>query len=289
MRTLVFTLLSCACFCTYFVLTTPILAGEPLKAMTFNIRLATGDDGENVWSKRKDFAVKVIRDENPDVLGVQEAQPIQVDELVAALPEYVNVGVSRRPDGSDEFSAIYFRRDRFHLSDAGTFWLSDTPTVPGSTTWGNSLPRIATWVRLFDRTDQRRLIVINTHWDHESQPARLNSGKLLAAKVHELSGDAEPVIVMGDFNAMPNNPAMVALVEQGGLRDTLSVAHPDETNISTFNGFGRTPNGPKIDAVLVSPQWQVEDAEIIRTRDGELFPSDHWPVTATVRLPEATH
>lgn len=269
--------------------TSSTLAGEPLKAMTFNLRLATGDDGANVWSKRKDFAVKVIRDERPDVLGVQEAQPIQVDELVAALPEYVNVGVSRRPDGSDEFSAIYFRRDRFHLSDAGTLWLSDTPTIPGSTTWGNSLPRIATWVRLFDRTDQRRLIIINTHWDHESQPARLNSGKLLAAKVHQLSGDAEPVIVMGDFNAMPNNPAMVALVEQGGLRDAFNVAHPNEADISTFNGFGRVPNGPKIDAVLVSPQWQVEDAKIIRTRDGELFPSDHWPVTATVRLPEATH
>ena len=286
MRTLVFTLTSCACFCTFFAFATPILAGEPLKAMTFNLRLATGDDGENVWSKRRDFSVKVIRDENPDVLGVQEAQPIQVDELVTALPDYMNVGVGRRPDGSDEFSAIYFRRDRFHLCDAGTFWLSDTPTVPGSTTWGNSLPRIATWVRLLDRTDKRRLIVINTHWDHESQPARLNSGKLLAARVHELSGDAEPVIVMGDFNATPNNPAMAALIEEGDLRDTFPVAHPDETNIGTFNGFGRTPNGPKIDAVLVSPQWQVEDAEIVRVRDGELFPSDHWPVTATVRLPD---
>jgi endonuclease/exonuclease/phosphatase family metal-dependent hydrolase len=286
MRTIVFTLTSCACFCTFFAFASPILAGEPLKAMTFNIRLATGDDGDNVWSKRKDFAVKIIRDENPDVLGVQEAQPSQVDELVDALPEYVSVGVGRRPDGSDEFSAIYFRRDRFHLSDAGTFWLSETPTVPGSTTWGNSLPRIVTWVRLLDRTDKRRLLVINTHWDHESQPARLNSGKLLAARVHELSCDTEPVIVMGDFNATPTNPALVTLVEQGNLRDTLSVAHPDEKNVSTFNGFGRTPNGPKIDAVLVSPQWQVEEAEIVRVRDGELFPSDHWPVTATVRLPD---
>jgi endonuclease/exonuclease/phosphatase family metal-dependent hydrolase len=149
MRSLVFALIPCA----FFAFATPILAGEPLKAMTYNLRLATGADGENVWSKRKDFAVQVIRDANPDVLGVQEAQPSQVDELVAALPEYMNVGVGRRPDGSDEFSAIYFRRDRFHLSDAGTFWLSDTPTVPGSTTWGNSLPRIATWVRLLDRTD----------------------------------------------------------------------------------------------------------------------------------------
>lgn len=260
-------------------------ASVPLKAMTFNLRLATGNDGENVWSKRKDLAIKIIRDERPDILGVQEAQPVQVDELIEALPEYMNVGVGRRPDGSDEFSAIYFRRDRFHLSDAGTFWLSDTPSVPGSTTWGNSLPRIATWVRLLDRTDNRRLIVINTHWDHESQPARLNSGKMLASRVHELSGDQEPVIVMGDFNATPENPALIALMEQGDLRDTLKVAHPDEKNIGTFNGFRRAPRGPKIDAVLVSPQWQVEEATIVRTPEGERFPSDHWPVTATVSLP----
>ncbi len=278
MRLLILTITSCA----FLAAGAANVAGEPVKAMTFNLRLATGDDGDNVWAKRKDLAIKVIRDVNPDVLGVQEAQPIQIDELNAEFADYVNVGVGRRPDGSDEFSAIYFRRDRFYLSDAGTFWLSETPSVPGSTTWGNSLPRIATWVRLLDRTDKKRFVVFNTHWDHESQPARLNSGKLLAERVRELS-DAEPVIVMGDFTATPANPAMTTLMEQGDLRDTLSVAHPDEADVSTFNGFGRTPNGPKIDAILVSPQWQVEDASIVRTRAGDLFPSDHWPVTATVR------
>lgn len=273
-------------FATMATLAAPVtLAGEPLKAMTFNIRLATGDDGENVWSKRSDLALGVIRDEKPDVFGVQEAQPIQIEELNAALPEYTNVGVGRRADGSDEFSAIYFRRDRFHLGDAGTFWLSDEPTVPGSRSWGNNLPRIATWVRLLDQTDNRRIVVLNTHWDHESQPARLNSAKLICKQLKELSGDQEPVIVMGDFNAQPNNPAMVALVEEGGLRDTLSVAHPEEKNIGTFHGFGRIEKGPKIDAVLVSPQWKVKDAAILRTHDGNRYPSDHYPVTATLELP----
>ncbi|WP_428305866.1 endonuclease/exonuclease/phosphatase family protein [Lacipirellula sp.] len=260
-------------------------AGEPLKAMTFNIRLATGDDGENVWSKRSDLAIGVIRDEKPHVFGVQEAQPIQIEELNAALPEYINVGVGRRADGSDEFSAVYFRRNRFHLSDAGTFWLSDEPTVPGSRSWGNNLPRIATWVRLLDQANKRRIIVLNTHWDHESQPARLNSAKLICEQLKKISGDDEPVIVTGDFNATPENPAMAALIEQGGLRDTLSVAHPKEKNTGTFHGFGRVEKGPKIDAILVSPQWKVKDATIIRTHDGNRYPSDHYPVTATLELP----
>jgi endonuclease/exonuclease/phosphatase family metal-dependent hydrolase len=261
-----------------------ISAGHPVKLMTFNIRLASGDDGDNVWSKRREFALQVIEDADPDILGVQEAQPAQMDDLIEALPNYINVGVARRPDGDDEFSAIFFRRERFHLSDAGTLWLSDTPRVPGSRSWNNDLPRIATWVRLFDRRDQRRIVVMNTHWDHQSQLARLNSGKLLAKRVRSLGRDGDPVVVMGDFNATPDNPAMAALVEQGDLRDSFTVANPDEENTGTFNAFGRVPRGPKIDAILVSPQWNVKAAEIIRTRDGDLFPSDHWPVTATLSL-----
>lgn len=261
-------------------------AGEPLKAMTFNVRLASAADGDHVWAKRSDLALKVIEDEDPAVLGVQEAQRVQMDFLAKRLPDYVSVGVGREADGGGEFSALFFKRKRFDLSDAGTFWLSDTPTVPGSRSWGNNLPRIATWARLFDRKSGDRIVVINTHWDHESQPARLNSGRLMAERSREWIEAGDPVIAMGDFNAAPKNPAIVTLLEEGGpLRDSFFVAHPKEKEISTFNGFGRTKNSPKIDAILVSPQWEVEKAEIVRTRDGDRFPSDHYPVTATLRLP----
>lgn len=260
-------------------------AGEPLSVMTFNVRLASAADGDDVWPKRRDLALKVIQNEDPDFFGVQEAQRVQMDFLAKRLPGYVSVGVGREADGGGEFSALFFKRDRFDLSDAGTFWLSDTPTVPGSRTWGNNLPRIATWARLLDRNSGDRLVVINTHWDHESQPARVNSGRLMADRAREWVEGGEPVIAMGDFNAGPENPAIVGLLEQGGpLRDSFFVANPDEKEISTFNGFGRVPVSPKIDSILVSPQWDVEQAEIVRTRDGDRFPSDHYPVTATVRL-----
>lgn len=265
-------------------------AREPLKAMTFNLRLASASDGDHVWTKRSDLALKVIQDEAPALLGVQEAQRVQMDFLAEHLPEYVSVGVGREADGGGEFSALFFKRDRFDLSDAGTFWLSDTPTVPGSRTWGNNLPRIATWARLLDRQSGDRLVVFNTHWDHESQPARVNSGRLLADRSCEWIEAGDPVIVMGDFNADPENPAIVGLLKQGGpLCDSFFVAHPDEKDISTFNGFGRTPVSPKIDSILISPQWEVEEAAIVRTRDGERYPSDHYPVTATVRLRDETN
>jgi endonuclease/exonuclease/phosphatase family metal-dependent hydrolase len=252
--------------------------------MSFNIRYGTAPDGENAWPNRKGLVVKVIDEEAPDVLGLQEALRDQVDLLCEELPEYAKVGLGRDADGGGEYSAILYRASRFDLSDSGTFWLSATPKQPGSRTWGNNLPRIVTWVRLLDRTSGRRFVMFNTHWDHESQPARLKSGELVGKRVHKLASADEPVIVTGDFNAAPKNPAFVSLLEGGSLRDTFRAIHPDERGIGTFNGFGKNTHASKIDAVLVSDHWEVKDAAIIRTQDGDRFPSDHYPVTATIEL-----
>jgi endonuclease/exonuclease/phosphatase family metal-dependent hydrolase len=276
----------------YFaMLAIAVLVASPVEAqsvrvMTFNIRLASAQDGENRWPVRRELLAKVIRDFGPDVLGVQEAQPVQIDYLSKEFPKYTRVGVGREADGGGEYSAIYFRSGRFDLSDAGTRWLSDAPDTPGSRTWKNSLPRIYTWARLLDRRTKRRFTVLNTHWDHESQLARLNSGKMMAEHVERILSDSdEPVIVMGDFNSGIENPATHALIREGALMtDTLLKLKPDEKDLSTFNGFGRLPNSPKIDAIFTTRHWKVEDAEIVRTNDHGRYPSDHFPVTATISL-----
>jgi endonuclease/exonuclease/phosphatase family metal-dependent hydrolase len=96
------------------------------------------------------------------------------------------------------------------------------------------------------------------------------------------------VVVTGDFNAGESNPALTALVSKGAdgpFVDTYRVLHADETIVGTFNGF-KTGNtaGDKIDYVLVQPGTEVITAEIIRTSRNDRYPSDHFPVIATVRL-----
>jgi endonuclease/exonuclease/phosphatase family metal-dependent hydrolase len=258
-------------------------AAEPICVMSYNIRYGTAPDGENAWPHRQNLVVAVIKDADADLLGLQEALRDQVDFLTRELDDFERVGVGREADGGGEYSAILYRRSRFDLSDAGTFWLSDTPEAPGSKTWGNNLPRICTWARLLDRTSGQSLLYLNTHWDHESQPARRNSGQLMGRRLQELARGGEPAIVTGDFNAAPANPAFVALLEEGQLRDTFRDVHPDETDINTFNGFGR-PSGVKIDAVVATEHWETKDAEIVRTEVNGRFPSDHFPVTATLTL-----
>jgi endonuclease/exonuclease/phosphatase family metal-dependent hydrolase len=264
---------------------------EPLTVMSFNIRFGTAKDGENHWNARRSLLISVLQSHNADLIGLQEALSFQIREIIAALPQYAVVGVGR-DDGkaTGEYSAILFRRNRFHVAEAGTFWFSDTPTVVASRTWGNQITRICTWARFVDR-DGFAFWHYNVHLDHQSQPSRERSTELLARRV-EARLTPEPVIITGDFNVGEDNPALRALVAPGSAGaktqfvDTYRVLHPDAREVGTFNGFkmGQT-NGPKIDYVFAEPKAEVLHAEIVRASRRGRYPSDHFPVVARMRLP----
>ena len=266
------------------------LLRDPLHVMSFNIRYGTAKDGVNHWSERREMLLDVIRERDADLIGLQEALGFQIDEIVAAAPDYAVIGVGRDDAAkAGEFSAILFKKDRFRVADAGTFWFSDTPEVPASKTWGNNITRICTWARFIDR-DGRGFYHFNLHLDHESQPSRERSTLLLRQRIDARPFPGDPVIVTGDFNVGEKNPALAALVMKGDpatpFLDTYRVLYPDETVVGTFNGFktGNT-NGDKIDYVLVQPGAEVIAAEIIRTSRNDRYPSDHFPVAARIRLP----
>jgi endonuclease/exonuclease/phosphatase family metal-dependent hydrolase len=266
-------------------------AGEPLRAMTFNIRYGTAPDGDNAWPKRRDLVIGVLRREAPHVIGVQEALRFQLDELGEALPDYDEVGVGR-DDGLEagEYSAILYDRRRLDVLDQGTFWFADPPAAPGTPTWGSNFARICTWIRARDTSSGRQFYVYNLHWDHQSQESREKSADMLLERISQRAAADEPVIVMGDFNSDEQNPAYQRLLASKShrLTDTFRRVHPDEAAVLTFHGFQGGSDGRKIDAVLVSPEWQVSAAEIVRTRRDHVFPSDHYPVTATIDLSAAS-
>lgn len=276
-----------------------LTAQAAVRVLSFNIRYGTANDGAHRWDARRDAVIGTIRDHAPHVLGVQEALRFQLDELARALPDYREIGVGR-DDGrsAGEYSAILVDTARFTLLADGTFWYSDTPTVPGSTHWGNRITRIATWVRLVDRAKGDTLRVYNTHWDHESQPSRERSAALLLDRVRSDAGPGDRVLVMGDFNSDEANPAFQRLVMAAGgagtgtigtaarpplLRDTFRARNPDATVVGTFNAFKGDSTAGKIDAILVGADWSVLDAGIDRRRWGALWASDHFAVWAIVR------
>jgi endonuclease/exonuclease/phosphatase family metal-dependent hydrolase len=264
---------------------------EPIDVMTFNIRYGTAKDGDNHWTLRRDFLFDVIREQNADLIGLQEALAFQIDEILAAVPGYAVVGVGRDDAArAGEFSAILFKKDRYRVAEAGTFWFSDTPSAPASKSWGNNITRICTWARFVD-AGGRGFYHFNLHLDHESQPSRERSTMLLIERIAARAFASEPVVVTGDFNVGEKNPALLPLTGSVDGRaapflDTFRVRHPEEAAVGTFTGFklGATA-GDKIDYVLVPPGTEVVSAAIVRTSRGGRYPSDHFPVVARVRFP----
>jgi endonuclease/exonuclease/phosphatase family metal-dependent hydrolase len=269
----------------------PRPAAAPLDVMSFNIRLGTANDGDNHWTRRREMLFELLRVENPDLVGLQEAFRFQIEEIMATVPGYAVAGVGR-DDGraGGETSAILFRTSRLHVAESGTFWFSDTPDTPGTRTWGNRYNRISSWARFIDR-DGSAFYHYNLHLDHESQPSREKSVALLLERIEARAFPAEPVVVTGDFNVGEDNPALHHLVGAPGARaaagpalvDTFRLIHPDQTEVGTFTGFtfGET-TGAKIDYVLVQPGTNVLGAQILRTSQDGRYPSDHFPVTARI-------
>lgn len=267
-------------------------AAEPMHVVTFNIRYdgsagrASTDD--NAWisregTSRRDLVLKVIDSLDPDLLGLQEALPNQVNDLRESLDDYEFYSVGR-DDGRDagEHCTLAVRRSRFTIADKGTFWLCPTPDKPGAKHPKAACVRIASWVKLIDRkADDRKLLVMNTHWDHVSDAARVDAARLIRERLAKLADEA-PALVMGDLNAREQSGPIRTLTNPEAvarLIDTYRAVHPkQQKDEATFQGFSARTRGSRIDYVLATPEWKVLESKIVRTKFGEQMPSDHYPV-----------
>jgi endonuclease/exonuclease/phosphatase family metal-dependent hydrolase len=269
---------------------TPLLgrAEAPyLHVMSFNLRNA-GEGQPDPWPRRKAANAALLRTEAPTVLGTQEGLYQQLREVATALPEgYEWIGTGREGGSRGEFMAVYFDATRLEPREFDHFWLSETPAVVGSASWGNSVVRMATWVRFRDLATGAEFVVLNTHLDHAVEKAQRMGAELVARRLAEFDADL-PVIVTGDFNvAAEASEPYDALVGGAGLLDTWTAAAERRTPVyATFHGY-QPPviGGDRIDWILVRPGVRVTAAAVNTfTLDGH-WASDHWPVHALVELP----
>lgn len=259
-------------------------SSDPLTVMTYNIRLNTPDDGENAWPHRKDAVAELIGNRyRVDLAGLQEALPEQIADLALRLPDYSWVGVGR-DDGktAGEFCPIFYRHQRLELLERDTFWLSETPQVPGSRSWDAALTRIVTWARFRERKKGTEFFHFNTHFDHRGKKARRHSAELLKNQVLQIAGDT-PHVITGDLNARSSSAPIQIL--QSHFRDSREAsAAPPVGAGSTFNNWNELIEG-RIDFVFVSPSVEVLSYQEAADRFRGRFPSDHLPVVVRLQLP----
>ncbi|MBL1097474.1 endonuclease/exonuclease/phosphatase family protein [Streptomyces coffeae] len=256
-----------------------------LTAMTFNLRYAS-DSEPNSWAQRRPAMRELLRRARPQLLGTQEGLYGQLRDIAHDLgPRYTWLGTGRAGGSRDEFMAVFYDIDRLEPLEYDHFWLSDTPYVIGSNTWGGAVVRMVTWVRFLDRATDGQFYALNTHLDHRSQHARERAAALITERLHGLD-KALPRIVTGDFNvAAHGNPVYDAMLDGGVLVDTWDTAERRGKQYATFHGYGPlVPDGDRIDWILTSPGVRTRHAVIdTYSLDGQ-FPSDHLPVRVVLEL-----
>ena len=266
----------------------------PLRVMTFNIRFPSPNDQGNLWTERREIVAAMLHEKNPDVIGIQEAYRTQLVDLARSLPEYGILGRERRGGTEEEHCAILFRRERFMVESSGTYWLSETPDVPGSRTWWpDDHPRIVSWAALIDLPTAQRIRVYTTHFplSREQPERRIRSANLIWSRLRADSLPEEmPVVFLGDFNARPESEVHDLLTgkqpfEDGtraSFRDVWELAQNPVGRTSTVHGFSGTSRreGARIDWILVGGPVRVSGIETVTfNREGK-YPSDHFPVVA---------
>jgi endonuclease/exonuclease/phosphatase family metal-dependent hydrolase len=258
-------------------------AQDKLVVMSFNVRLPAPGDGANLWDKRRDLFVETIGAAAPDVIGTQELWQIQGDYVVAKLPRYRWFGIDRRGGHADEHMGVFYRRDRLKLIAHGDFWLSDTPEVPGSISWGNLYPRMVTW-GLFETRAGKRFYLLNTHFPYREQDdaARAKCAALLRTRIAALPAGV-PVVLTGDFNIGPDSPPHALLTSD--LADARIAVTAPEGPEATFHNFTGIPDR-RIDWILTRG-FRASAFRTIDAHRGPLYPSDHFPVVATLAWPRA--
>ncbi len=260
---------------------------EPLRLATFNIRLPA-DKGVNAWSNRAPRVIALVKRHGFDLVGLQEATAMQFDEMLAALPGWAMVGVCR-DDGKrkGEATCILYRADRFTVQKSGTFWLSETPEVPGSKSWKTACTRVCTWALMTDTKNNKPFAFFNTHLDHISVEARANGMKLILERMQPLVPQGWPIFLTGDMNCNETSePVQLAgKVLRDAVRHTQT---PHQGPWRTFTGYRYRPDAeepkapakdaPRIDYIFVSEKVTVRDVTTHNDAENGNYPSDHFPV-----------
>ncbi len=277
--------------------TVDVAPQEMIRVGSYNIRLSPGDRGTpNAWDCRKADLVNLVKKLNLDAFGMQEVYPDQAQYLRENLPEFEFVGDHRGADRkSDEASPVFYRKDRFAEEQHGTFWLSETPEVPASKSWGTACTRICSYLVLRDKKTGKRFCFANTHTDHISELAR-EKGMLLVINRMKEFGNGVPIVFTGDHNCCHDE--MPAQSVRQILKDCRDIVEtPAKGPHNTFQGFGKYKDGPVsrqgvtkdycIDYIYVSDGTRVLN---FTTHDDKrpgtnLYPSDHFPISATIVLP----
>lgn len=241
--------------------------GLEVKVMSFNIAGDVDDDDLWDWDERKGLIADIIRQQRPDVVGLQEAILLNIHYIIDAVGGYGYYGVNELGQDNDEAESLrlLYRSDRWEVDEtnSGIFWFTSTPEVPGSKDWGALWIRDCVFARLVDKDTNEGFYVYNSHWSYASQESRSKSARLLVERIQGRKYD-EPFVAIGDFNARKKDESIMHLKD--------SDENPVPMKEAVYN---------RVDWIFSeNGKFEIVNSEIIDNEEA----SDHKAISAMIRF-----
>ena len=256
---------------------------SPLRVGSYNVRCANcfiGLPNELRWADRRGAVVSAIRNENLDVVGIQEAsqgwlrdrsgRPIQLsqfedlqqrlgspwrltnDKRNNCVRHTTPTRCQYRDQGASQGTRILYNSARVELLASGSKLL---PSKAGLTN-----QRYLAWAILRQRSTGAKFFFADSHLDADKGAYNLRKAEAQVAvqTIKARNSGKLPVIAVGDFNssrfANPSNAPYDAYLKAGftdpignGAKSTRAVDPTAErtatTWLNSFNGFARHAKG----------------------------------------------
>lgn len=249
-----------------------------------NIRFDNPADGANAWPLRRNILTEILLKHSPDIIATQEGRFDQLLDFKEALSDFDIVDPHRSWIKERMYPTFFIRKDAFELIKSEDIWLSETPDVAGSASFGSAFPRLLTWMKIQPKNSKRNLIVVNTHLDHVKAETRSEQIKVLGKEIKKLLDPSSKLIVMGDFNDSPESTTReILLKEFPDLIDSWKLFNSrEETSHHSFNGI--CENGSRIDWIMTQKDLTIEECILDKSTAAGKYPSDHFPVVCKIKL-----
>ena len=184
-----------------------------VRIISINIRSDNSADVEHSWVNRLPLPAEVLNLYHPDIVVTQEGWRRQLRELEARLDGLHLIDGHRDWIEERMYPCIFVRASEgCRVGQSGDVWLSETPQLAGSVSFGSAFPRLMTWCVL--SCDKSPTLVANLHLDHESRATRTEQARVAAEELRALNSEGLPVVLAGDFNDTPDGPVRNGIMER---------------------------------------------------------------------------
>lgn len=249
-----------------------------------NIRFDNPADGANSWPLRRSLLTSTLLAHSPDIIATQEGRFGQLKEFEASLKDYQIIDSHRSWIKERMYPTLFVKKGIFEVLKSEDLWLSETPGVAGSLSFGSAFPRLMTWMKVQPKNSKLNFLVVNTHLDHIRKETRAEQIKVLSKEIKRIKEPTSVLVIMGDFNDSPDSDTRKLLMNEfPDLQDAWKLFHAhEETSHHTFNGL--CPEGTRIDWVMVQNKVQILNCEMDKSQSEGRYPSDHFPIVCRIKF-----